>query len=190
MVGRKVEVLEGELGQLKADFEDKITDFQNQIASVNEKIEGRFAVLEDMLKKLLKSKSNPATSEAKETTAGHGRGENPIPFRGRENPDVEILEGEDDMSHLEPLSREERSTGFERRVVEFSEKMEDFDHKGAEFERGRWGSEGGREILGDFSLFYSDFDRFHVNSSSVTYEIGIRAVFGTVFGLFFVKTGG
>ncbi|KAL0922305.1 hypothetical protein M5K25_006279 [Dendrobium thyrsiflorum] len=74
MAGRKVEVLEGELGQLKADFEEKIADFQNQIVSINEKIEGRFTVLEEMLKKLLEAKSNPATSEAKETIAGHRRG--------------------------------------------------------------------------------------------------------------------
>ncbi|KAL0910093.1 hypothetical protein M5K25_021031 [Dendrobium thyrsiflorum] len=141
MAGRKVEVLEGELGPLKADFE-KIADFQNQIVSVNEKIEGRFAVLEDMLKKFLEAKSNPAkTSEAKETTVGHRRGENPNPFRRRKNPNVEILEGEDDMPLLESLSREERSIGFERMVAAFSGKREGFNHKGAKFERGRGGSE-------------------------------------------------
>ncbi|KAL0921031.1 hypothetical protein M5K25_008059 [Dendrobium thyrsiflorum] len=78
MAGRKVEVLEGELGQLKSDFEEKMSYFQNQITSVNERMEGKFVVVEDMLKK--------ETLEAKETTEGQGRGGNPNALRGRENP--------------------------------------------------------------------------------------------------------
>ncbi|KAL0923471.1 hypothetical protein M5K25_007529 [Dendrobium thyrsiflorum] len=100
MAERKLKVLEGELGQLKAEFEEKIADFQNQIAYINEKMEGRFAVVEDMLKKLLEAKPNPAISEANETTGDHGRGGNPNTLRGRENPEVEILEGEDGMPPL------------------------------------------------------------------------------------------
>ncbi|KAL0918614.1 hypothetical protein M5K25_010632 [Dendrobium thyrsiflorum] len=66
-------------------------------------------------------KQNPATSEAKETTGGHRRGGNPSPFRGRENSEVEIIEGDDGMPPLEPLSREEISMGYERRGVDFEE---------------------------------------------------------------------
>ncbi|KAL0911081.1 hypothetical protein M5K25_019193 [Dendrobium thyrsiflorum] len=65
-------------------------------------MDGRFAALEDLMKKMLEDKQKPATSES---TGGHGRGENPNPFRGRENPEVEVLEGE--VGPLEPLSREE-----------------------------------------------------------------------------------
>ncbi|PKU64051.1 Protein WALLS ARE THIN 1 [Dendrobium catenatum] len=78
-----------ELGQLKADFEEKIADFQNQIASVNERMEETFAEMEYMLKKLLEAKSKPVTLEAKETTGGPRRDGNPNMFRGRENPEAE-----------------------------------------------------------------------------------------------------
>ncbi|PKU78771.1 hypothetical protein MA16_Dca000114 [Dendrobium catenatum] len=57
MAGRKIEVLEGELGQLKSDFEEKNSDFQNKFASVHEKMDGKFVVVEDMLKKLLEAKT-------------------------------------------------------------------------------------------------------------------------------------
>ncbi|KAL0904116.1 hypothetical protein M5K25_026190 [Dendrobium thyrsiflorum] len=48
-----------------------------------------------VMKKMLEDKQKPATSESKETTGGHGRGGNLKPIRGRENPEVEILEGDD-----------------------------------------------------------------------------------------------
>ncbi|KAL0906013.1 hypothetical protein M5K25_024473 [Dendrobium thyrsiflorum] len=82
MAGRKVKVLEGEIGQLKSDFEEKISDFQNQFVSIHEKMDGRFTALEDMMKKMLEDKQKPATSESKETTGGHGKGGNLNPFRG------------------------------------------------------------------------------------------------------------
>ncbi|KAL0921487.1 hypothetical protein M5K25_008564 [Dendrobium thyrsiflorum] len=107
--GRKVEVLEGELGQLKTDFEEKISDFQNQFSTIHEKIDGRFAALEDLMKKMMGDKQKPATFE---TTGGHGRGGNPNPSRGRENPKVEDLKGDDGMPPLESLSREEMSMGL------------------------------------------------------------------------------
>ncbi|KAL0928960.1 hypothetical protein M5K25_000899 [Dendrobium thyrsiflorum] len=135
MAGRKVEVLESELGQLKSDFEEKIFYFQNQIASVNERMEGKFAVVEDMMKKLLETKPNPATSEANETTGGHGRGGNPNMLRGRENPKVKILEGEDGIPHIEPLSREEMSMGYGRKGADFVRRGDDVDRRGADFMR-------------------------------------------------------
>ncbi|KAH0461118.1 hypothetical protein IEQ34_008693 [Dendrobium chrysotoxum] len=53
MAGRKVEVLEGELGQLKSNFVKKISEIESQFSSVHEKIDGKFAIVEEMLKKLL-----------------------------------------------------------------------------------------------------------------------------------------
>ncbi|KAL0904718.1 hypothetical protein M5K25_026859 [Dendrobium thyrsiflorum] len=100
-------------------------------------MEGKFAVMEEMLKKLLELKTNPVTSEASETIGGHERGGNPNMSRGRENQEIEILEGEDGLPPLEPLSREEMSTGFERRAADFVERIEDFYRRGAEFERRR-----------------------------------------------------
>ncbi|KAL0913520.1 hypothetical protein M5K25_016986 [Dendrobium thyrsiflorum] len=85
MAEKKVEVLEGEIGQLKSDLEIKFSDFQNQISSNNERMEGKFAVMEEMLKKLLELKTNPTTSEARDTTGGHGRDGNPNMSRRRES---------------------------------------------------------------------------------------------------------
>ncbi|KAL0921336.1 hypothetical protein M5K25_008399 [Dendrobium thyrsiflorum] len=130
----KLKVLEKEIGQLKIDFEEKISDFQNQFAFIHEKMDGRFAVLENMMNKMLEDKKKPATSKSKETTGSHGRGGNPNPFRGRKNSEVEILEGDYGMPPLEPLSREEFSMGYERRGADFVGRMEEFYHRGADFQ--------------------------------------------------------
>ncbi|PKU78550.1 hypothetical protein MA16_Dca011107 [Dendrobium catenatum] len=106
MDGRKVEVLEGEIGQLKTDFGEKILYFQSQFVVIHEKMDGRFTSLEDLMKKMLEEKQKSATSESKETTGVQGRGGIPNPFKGRENPEVEVHDGEDGMPPLEPLSRE------------------------------------------------------------------------------------
>ncbi|KAL0925821.1 hypothetical protein M5K25_004191 [Dendrobium thyrsiflorum] len=143
MAGKKVELLEGEIGQLKADLERRFSDFQNQISTNNERMEGKFAILEEMLKKLLEVKTAPATSEVRENIGDHGRRGNPNMFWGRENPEVEILEGEDGMPPLEPISREEISIGFERMTTEFTGRMEDFHHRGVDFDRGREESDEG-----------------------------------------------
>ncbi|KAL0916141.1 hypothetical protein M5K25_013630 [Dendrobium thyrsiflorum] len=134
MTERKVEILEGELGQLKTDFEEKISDFQNQFTTIHEKMDERFAALEYLMKKMIEDKQKSVTSE---TTGGHGRGENPNPFRGRENPEVEVLEGEDGMPPLEPLSREEMSMGYDRRGSDFVGRRDEYHCRGAEFEGGR-----------------------------------------------------
>ncbi|KAL0903692.1 hypothetical protein M5K25_028091 [Dendrobium thyrsiflorum] len=156
MAGRKVEVLEGELGQLKTDFEEKISDFQNQFSSIHEKMDGRFAALEDLMKKMIDDKQKPASSE---TIGGHGRGGDPNPSRGRENPEVEVLEGDDGMPPLEPLSREELSRGYDRQEAEYVGRREEFyrrcagferiQRRGADFERGR----------ADFHSRGADFER-------------------------------
>ncbi|KAL0914590.1 hypothetical protein M5K25_014951 [Dendrobium thyrsiflorum] len=132
MAGRKVEVLEGELGQLKTDFEEKISDFQNQFSSIHEKMDGRFAALEDLMKKMIDDKQKPASSE---TIGGHGRGGHPNPLGGRENPEVEVLEGDDGMPPLEPLSREELSRGYDRREADYVGRREEFYRRGVGFER-------------------------------------------------------
>ncbi|KAL0910586.1 hypothetical protein M5K25_021584 [Dendrobium thyrsiflorum] len=137
MAGKKVEVFEGEIGQLKSDLEENFSDFQIQISSNNERMEGKFAVMEEMLKKLLEVKTAPATSKAREIIGGHGKRGNPNMFRGRENPEVEIVEGEVGMSLLEPLSRDEMSTGFERKAADFAGRRDDYYHRGAESERRR-----------------------------------------------------
>ncbi|PKU79814.1 hypothetical protein MA16_Dca024387 [Dendrobium catenatum] len=87
--------------------------------------------------------------KAKETTGGHGRDGNPNKSRGREKPEVEILEGEDRMPPLEPLSREELSIGYARRGAEFVRRGDDFDLRGADFERRR----------GDFDEWFG-YDRW------------------------------
>ncbi|KAI0512169.1 hypothetical protein KFK09_012807 [Dendrobium nobile] len=135
MAGKKVDVLEGEVSQLKADLEEIFFNLQNQITSNNERLEGKFTAMEEMLKKLLEMKTNPATSEVREIADGHGMGGNPNPLRGRRNSEVEILEEENDMPPLEPLSREEMSMGYDRREADFGGRREGSHRRGAEFER-------------------------------------------------------
>ncbi|KAL0908553.1 hypothetical protein M5K25_023053 [Dendrobium thyrsiflorum] len=147
MARKKVEVLEGEIGQLKSDLEGRFSYFQNQISTNNKRMEGKLAIMEEMLKKLIEVKTALATSEA--------RG-NLNRFRGRENPKVEILEGEDGIPPLEPPSREEISIGIER-TIEFIGKREDFYHQSADFERGRRESdEGGSGERFDTSMALCD----------------------------------
>ncbi|PKU72724.1 hypothetical protein MA16_Dca007444 [Dendrobium catenatum] len=135
MAGKKVDVLEGEVGQLKANLEERFFNFQNQITSNNERLEGKFTAMEEMMKKLLEMKTNPATSEVRETTDGHSMGGNLNPLQGRRNSEVEILEEENDMPPLKPLSREEMSMGYDRRGAEFGGRREGSHRRGAEFER-------------------------------------------------------
>ncbi|KAH0464550.1 hypothetical protein IEQ34_007336 [Dendrobium chrysotoxum] len=130
MAGKKVEVLEGEFGQLKSDLEGKFLE----ISTNNERLEGRFSAMEEMMKKLLEMKTNPATLEVRETTDGHGIGGNLNPSRGRRMPEVEILQGENDMPPLESLSREEMSMGYDRRGVDFGGRREEFHRRGTDFE--------------------------------------------------------
>ncbi|KAL0926636.1 hypothetical protein M5K25_002874 [Dendrobium thyrsiflorum] len=96
MTGMKVKVFERKIGQLKTYFEEKISDFQNQFATIHEKMDEKFAALEDLMKKMLEDKQKSATSKSKKTTGSHGRGGNPNPFMGRENPEVEVFEGDDE----------------------------------------------------------------------------------------------
>ncbi|KAL0903951.1 hypothetical protein M5K25_026015 [Dendrobium thyrsiflorum] len=127
MAGRKVKVLEGDLGQLKSNFVEKISAFEGQFASVYEKMDGKFVVVEEMLKKLLEEKSKTMVTNIRAATGGQGSVGNPNLFRGRENQEVKILEGEDGMPPLEPLSREEMSRGDEQRDA-------DFARRGVEYE--------------------------------------------------------
>ncbi|KAL0920118.1 hypothetical protein M5K25_009229 [Dendrobium thyrsiflorum] len=121
---------------------------QNQFTTIHEKMDGKFAALEDLMKKMLEEKQKSATSESKETTGGHERGGNPNPFRVRENSEVEVLEGDDEMPPLESLSREEMSMGYDRRVADFVGRREEFHRRGADFE-------GKRE---EFHLRCADFE--------------------------------
>ncbi|KAL0929005.1 hypothetical protein M5K25_000944 [Dendrobium thyrsiflorum] len=95
-------------------------------------MDGRFAALEDLMKKMIDDKQKPASSE---TISGHGKGGNPNPSGGRENPEVEVLEGDDGMSPLEPLLREELSRGYDRREADYVGRREEFYRRGAGFER-------------------------------------------------------
>ncbi|KAL0907148.1 hypothetical protein M5K25_025694 [Dendrobium thyrsiflorum] len=171
MAGRKVEVLEGELGQLKTDFEEKISDFQNQFSSIHEKMDGRFAALEDLMKKMIDDKQKPASSE---TNGGHGRGGNPNPSGGRENPEVEVLEGDDGMPPLEPLSKEELSRGYDRREADYVGRREEFYRRGAGFERiQRRGA--------DFEGEWTDFHRRDADSKGFSVEVLILKEGGRIY---------
>ncbi|KAL0922170.1 hypothetical protein M5K25_006136 [Dendrobium thyrsiflorum] len=89
-------------------------------------MDGKFATLEEMMKKMFEDKQKPVTSE---TTGDHRRGGNLNSFRGRENPEVEVLEGDDGMPPPEPLSREEMSMEYDRRSAYFEGGREEFHRR-------------------------------------------------------------
>ncbi|KAL0911562.1 hypothetical protein M5K25_019711 [Dendrobium thyrsiflorum] len=93
-------------------------------------MDGRFAALEEM-KKMLEDKQKTTTSK---TTGNHGREGNLNLFRGREISEVEVLEGEDGMPPLEPLSREEMSQAYDRRGADFVGRREEIPRRAADFE--------------------------------------------------------
>ncbi|KAL0909117.1 hypothetical protein M5K25_023648 [Dendrobium thyrsiflorum] len=141
------------------------------------------------MKKMIKDKQKPSTSE---TIGGHKRGGNPNPFRGRKNPEAEVLKGDDGMSPLKLLSREEMGMGYDRRGVgrreeyhrrcaEFEGRREEIKRRGADFEgrmeefhRRRADFEGRRGEYNEgfgFSLFSAAYCCFPVVNSK-NYDVG------------------
>ncbi|KAL0916363.1 hypothetical protein M5K25_013867 [Dendrobium thyrsiflorum] len=118
-------------------------------------MDGRFAALEDLMKKMIDDKQKPASSE---TIGGHGKRGNPNPSRGRENPEVEVLEGDDGMPPLEPLSREELSRGYDRQEAEYVGR-EEFYRRGAGFERIQCRGADFEGGMADFHRRGADFER-------------------------------
>ncbi|PKU85946.1 hypothetical protein MA16_Dca001777 [Dendrobium catenatum] len=86
MAGKKVKVLEGEIRQLKS----KISYFQTQISIVHEKIDGKFAIMEEMMKKLLESQTKTTSSEAREAASSQGSEENSNLIRRGKEQEVDI----------------------------------------------------------------------------------------------------
>ncbi|KAH0466893.1 hypothetical protein IEQ34_004131 [Dendrobium chrysotoxum] len=116
-----------------ADDRWKSIGKQQQLA-----IDGREVCLDGRdAEEITRSEDQSGDIEARETTGGHGRGGNLNPLRGRENPEVEILEGKDGMPPLKPLCREDMSMGYERRGADFVGKRGDFYYRGADLERRR-----------------------------------------------------
>ncbi|KAL0915080.1 hypothetical protein M5K25_015481 [Dendrobium thyrsiflorum] len=67
--GRKVEVLEGEIGQFKSAFIEKISYFKKQLLAIDEKIDEKFAIMEEMMRKMLKFQTKTASPDAGEPSA-------------------------------------------------------------------------------------------------------------------------
>ncbi|PKU59024.1 hypothetical protein MA16_Dca028110 [Dendrobium catenatum] len=63
MASKRVEVLETEMGQFKADLEEKM-------ATLSENVEGKFMALEEMMKKLLEGQARAVPAEER----GEGSG--------------------------------------------------------------------------------------------------------------------
>ncbi|KAL0917295.1 hypothetical protein M5K25_012348 [Dendrobium thyrsiflorum] len=133
-------------------------DFKSQISTVHEKIDEKFSILEEMLKKLLKSQPKTVSSETREATDNQGCGENPNPIRRREDEEVEILEGEERIPPLEPNPREEPGRGYGERheKVGHERRGVEFERGGAVFERG--GTNYDRRGV-EFEMRWDDYDR-------------------------------
>ncbi|KAL0929209.1 hypothetical protein M5K25_001153 [Dendrobium thyrsiflorum] len=127
MTGRKVEVLEKEIGQLKSDCVEKNLDFKKLFSAIHEKIDKKFAIMEEMIihekidkkfaimeemvRKILEFQTKTASPEARGATSDHGSGGNPNPIRRWKDQDVEMLGEEEGMPLMEPLLRRGKDEG-------------------------------------------------------------------------------
>ncbi|KAL0912871.1 hypothetical protein M5K25_016285 [Dendrobium thyrsiflorum] len=139
MVAKKVggleERLEGEMNQIKAMVEDRISSMEEQ-----------FSNLRDMVKKMLDLHNQTAASEARGL-----EGKNTNYKIHRDENGVEIVEGQRRRPHLEHFQREERGgrygerrgyVGYEQRGVDWKRKDGDYSRRDANFE-GRGDSKKG-----------------------------------------------
>ncbi|KAL0916630.1 hypothetical protein M5K25_014157 [Dendrobium thyrsiflorum] len=91
MAGRKVEVLEGEIGQLKSDCVEKNSVFKKLFSAIHEKIDEKFAIMEEIVRKILEFQIKTASLEARGATNDQGSGGNPNPIRRGKDQEVEIV---------------------------------------------------------------------------------------------------
>ncbi|KAL0913469.1 hypothetical protein M5K25_016932 [Dendrobium thyrsiflorum] len=88
MAGRKIEVLKGEIRQMKfkiSDLQTQVSNLKKDISAINEKFDSKFSILEEMLKKVLEGQIKKMSSEVREVTDSQRSGENPKLSRRRED---------------------------------------------------------------------------------------------------------
>ncbi|KAL0913899.1 hypothetical protein M5K25_017391 [Dendrobium thyrsiflorum] len=146
IVAKKVDALEerleGEMSQIKATVEGRISS-----------MEDKFSNLEVMMKKALELHNPTVASEARVSVGG-----NTNYGSHRDDHDVEILEGEERRPLQEPIQREEigrtygesrEHVGYERRGSDFGRREVDYNRRGANFEGRRGEIEEGFGLRGD-----------------------------------------
>ncbi|KAL0912714.1 hypothetical protein M5K25_018706 [Dendrobium thyrsiflorum] len=104
----------------KSKFEKKVSELETQILAIHEKVNGKFAIMEETMRKMLEVQIKITPLEARGAVGNQGSGENPNPIRQRE--DVEILEGEERIPLLEPIPREESE--LETQILANHEKID------------------------------------------------------------------
>ncbi|KAL0913294.1 hypothetical protein M5K25_016742 [Dendrobium thyrsiflorum] len=109
-------MLEGEVRQLKLEFEKKVSELETQILAIHDKINGKFAIIEEMMRKMLEVQTKMMLLEARGAIGGQESEENPNPIRRREDQELEILDGEDRMPPLEPILRKESGRRYGKRT--------------------------------------------------------------------------
>ncbi|KAL0928772.1 hypothetical protein M5K25_000693 [Dendrobium thyrsiflorum] len=107
MAGRKIEILEREFRQLKF----KTSDFQTRFSVVHKKIDGKFAIIKEMMQKLLEGQTKPTILEVGVSLTEQGNWGNPNVGTMRENWEVKILGEEEEMPPLESLPRSGKGEG-------------------------------------------------------------------------------
>ncbi|KAL0909469.1 hypothetical protein M5K25_020342 [Dendrobium thyrsiflorum] len=139
MVGRKIKVLEGEIGQMKSEISDlqtQVSDLKRDISVIHDKIDSKFSIMEEMLKKARTAREvEKILSQSDE----------------REDQEVEILEGIEKMPPLGPIPREESGRGYGERREEVGK-----EQRGADLER-RW--EGFEREVGNYDQREAEFER-------------------------------
>ncbi|KAL0925631.1 hypothetical protein M5K25_003996 [Dendrobium thyrsiflorum] len=146
MAGRKLEVLEVEIGQMKSEISDlqtQVLDLKKDISVIHDKFDSKIFILEEMLKKVLEGQTNKMPSKVREVTDSQGSGKNLKPIRRREGQEVRISEGTKKMPPLGPIPREESGRGYvdkregvghEWRGVEFERRGDEFEMRGLDYD--------------------------------------------------------
>ncbi|KAL0920918.1 hypothetical protein M5K25_007937 [Dendrobium thyrsiflorum] len=116
--GRKVEVLEWEIGQTKSE----ISDLKKDISAIHDKFDSKFFIMKEMLKNVLESQTQKMPSEVREVTNNQGSGESPKPIRQREDQEVETQKEKERMPPLELVPMGEPGRGY-------GEKHEELEHE-------------------------------------------------------------
>ncbi|KAH0469180.1 hypothetical protein IEQ34_002412 [Dendrobium chrysotoxum] len=163
------ECLEGEMSQIKATVEDKISSVEDKVSSVEDKVFDLY----EMVKKILKNQIQTAASDAKGLAGRTTNSE----FHRRDN-EVEIMEERGGR-----YGERRGYGGHESRGASWERKEGDYGRRGADFE-GRRGEckEGFGAVISGPSISFN-FPVFTFSRKATEVRFSTSKQFGTVPGI-------
>ncbi|KAL0918955.1 hypothetical protein M5K25_011006 [Dendrobium thyrsiflorum] len=146
MAGRKVEVLEGEIGQMKSEIsylQTQVSNLKKDMPFIHDKIDSNFSIPEEMLKKVVKGQTKISPSERREGADSQGSGEDPKPIRRREK---------SRCGYFGPIPKEKSGSGYGKRQEEVEQERTVGGRSEAPGER-NWRQQLRRIVQDDLHLF-------------------------------------